>query len=280
MDHCLDRRPRPSSHPSFSATLLDAIYQSLDGAMPEIENSVTKQPKPQPDRPLQKKKSQSDFWWASAKRKQAPRSYTSSDSSSYGFSSDAETSRAKPGKENRAQFNPPALPPKTPPQEKKKKSNPFRTRWRELRKGHACASATSTGTCAGSGKRGSSPLSNFLKAIFSSTRTAKKKNTILVMAAAQQEGVGNAVPVEVPVPASPPTKRGDDDIDTETVKRKVEEILRGLEKEGEVEEEEEGSDASSDLFELENLAEIGAAELPVYCTTSIVANHPTVVAHN
>jgi hypothetical protein len=54
------------------------------------------------------------------------------------------------------------------------------------------------------------------------------------------------------------------------MRRKVEELVRGLE---ELEEDEEGGDASSDLFELESLRGTGAHELPVYGTTSLVANH-------
>jgi hypothetical protein len=53
------------------------------------------------------------------------------------------------------------------------------------------------------------------------------------------------------------------------VRRRVEELVRSLE---ELEEDEEGSDASSDLFELESLRGAGADELPVYGTTSLVAN--------
>lgn len=283
MDYCLERRPPPppllpprqTSHPSFSATLLDAIYRSLDGGTPEIERAGTKNSKlrPQPDTLPEKKKSHSDFWWASTKRKPAPPSYTSSDTSSYGFSSDAELPKPKPTKVNRVQFNnPPALPPRTPPQEKKKKSNPFHKRWKELRKGRTSANSSSIGA----GTRGGSPLSNFLKAIFSSSRTQKKKKNIMGMPAAPQQAGEVSVPVPVPLP--PPEEMEDVDMEAEAVKRRVEEILRGLEKDkGEVEDEEDvDSDGSSDLFELENLTEIGTDELPVYCTTSLVANHPPV----
>lgn len=94
------------------------------------------------------------------------------------------------------------------------------------------------------------------------------------MVAPQQAG-GVAVPVPVPVP--PLEEIEDVDMEAEAVKRRVAEILRGLEKDKEEgEEEEDDSDGSSDLFELENLTEIGTDELPVYCTTSLVANHPAV----
>jgi hypothetical protein len=51
------------------------------------------------------------------------------------------------------------------------------------------------------------------------------------------------------------------------VRRRVEELVRSLE---ELEADEEGSDASSDLFELDSLRGAGADELPVYGTTSLV----------
>jgi hypothetical protein len=59
------------------------------------------------------------------------------------------------------------------------------------------------------------------------------------------------------------------DADASVVRRRVEELVRGL---GELEEDEEGSDSSSDLFELECLRGAGADELPVYGTTSLAAN--------
>ncbi|KAJ3705875.1 hypothetical protein LUZ61_009580 [Rhynchospora tenuis] len=278
MDYCLERRPPPlaaprrTSYPSFSASLLDAIYRSLDSTTPETEGTGTRHsnPRHQPDPLPQKKKSHSDFWWASTKRKPTTPSYTSSDTSSYGFSSDAEPPQAKPAKVNRVQFNPPTLPPKTPPQEKKKKPNLFHKRWRELRKGRICINNSSN---TGTSTRAGSPLSNFLKAFFSSSRTQKKKKNIMGMAAPQQVV---DVPVRLPEPVPPPEERNNVDMEAEAVKRRVEEILRGLEKEEEEEEEEDDSDASSDLFELENLTEIGSDELPVYCTTSLVANHPAV----
>jgi hypothetical protein len=279
MNNCPERRPPPlvaprrTSHPSFSASLLDAIYRSLDGDTPELERAATRhsKPRPQPDLLSHKKKSQSDFWWASAKRKIATPSYTSSNASSYGFSSDAELPKAKSTKVNRVQFHsPPIWPPRTPSQEKKK-SNPFHKRWRELRKGRPCANSSSIDASV----RTSSPLSNFLKAIFSSSRTQKKKKNIMGMAAPQQEGIV-AVPVLVPAPPQEEIEDVDMDMEAEAVKRRVEEILRGLEKDKEGAEEEDESDSSSDLFELENLMEIGTDELPVYCTTSLVANDRTV----
>jgi hypothetical protein len=58
------------------------------------------------------------------------------------------------------------------------------------------------------------------------------------------------------------------------VRRRVEELVRSL---GELEEDDEGSDSSSDLFELESLAGANGDELPVYGTTSLVANRA--IAH-
>lgn len=58
------------------------------------------------------------------------------------------------------------------------------------------------------------------------------------------------------------------------VRRRVEELVRSL---GELEEDDEGSDSSSDLFELESLSGTNGDELPVYGTTSLVANRA--IAH-
>lgn len=58
------------------------------------------------------------------------------------------------------------------------------------------------------------------------------------------------------------------------VRRRVEELVRSL---GELEENDEGSDSSSDLFELESLGGANGDELPVYGTTSLVANRA--IAH-
>jgi hypothetical protein len=56
---------------------------------------------------------------------------------------------------------------------------------------------------------------------------------------------------------------------SEVVWRRVEELVRSLE---ELEEDEEGSDTSFDLFELESLRDAGADELRVYDTTRLVAH--------
>ena len=71
-------------------------------------------------------------------------------------------------------------------------------------------------------------------------------------------------------PSEPRTVRLRPEAEASTVvRRRVEELVRSLE---ELEEDEEGSDASSDLFELKSLRGAGADELPVYGTTSLVAN--------
>uniref|UniRef100_A0A804PES1 Uncharacterized protein n=1 Tax=Zea mays TaxID=4577 RepID=A0A804PES1_MAIZE len=74
---------------------------------------------------------------------------------------------------------------------------------------------------------------------------------------------------DAPQPSEPTTVRLHPEAEASVVRRRVEELVRGLE---ELEEDEEGSDASSDLFELESLRGAGADELPVYGTTSLVAN--------
>lgn len=59
------------------------------------------------------------------------------------------------------------------------------------------------------------------------------------------------------------------DAEASVVRRRVEELVRSL---GDVEEDEEGSDSSSDLFELESLRGADGDELPLYGTTNLAAN--------
>jgi hypothetical protein len=59
------------------------------------------------------------------------------------------------------------------------------------------------------------------------------------------------------------------DGDASVVRRRVEELVRGLE---ELEDDDEGSNSSSDLFELDSLRGADADELPMYGTTSLAAN--------
>lgn len=54
----------------------------------------------------------------------------------------------------------------------------------------------------------------------------------------------------------------------------MEELVRSL---ADVEEDEDGSDASSDLFELESLRGADGDELPVYGTTSLATNRAIIL---
>jgi hypothetical protein len=65
-----------------------------------------------------------------------------------------------------------------------------------------------------------------------------------------------------------------DDGASVVVRRRVEELVRSLE---ELKEDEEGSDTSFDLFELESLRDTGADELRKYGTTRLVA-HRAIIA--
>ncbi|GJN33859.1 hypothetical protein PR202_gb22486 [Eleusine coracana subsp. coracana] len=120
-----------------------------------------------------------------------------------------------------------------------------------------------------------------LKALFTSAtrRQGKKPKTPSVVApqpvpisppAQTQTDPSAASKVKAAVVTEPPTERSVG-FRPEVVRRRVEELVRGLE---ELEEDDEGSDSSSDLFELESLrgAGAGADELPVYGTTSLAAN--------
>uniref|UniRef100_A0A0D3H7F4 Uncharacterized protein n=1 Tax=Oryza barthii TaxID=65489 RepID=A0A0D3H7F4_9ORYZ len=62
--------------------------------------------------------------------------------------------------------------------------------------------------------------------------------------------------------------------ETSVVRRRVEELVRSL---ADVEEDEDGSDASSDLFELESLRGADGDELPVYGTTSLATNRAIIL---
>ncbi|KAL6846226.1 hypothetical protein ACP4OV_023674 [Aristida adscensionis] len=119
-----------------------------------------------------------------------------------------------------------------------------------------------------------------LKALFSSARLQRKPKT---PAAATPPPVSSP-PLQPPrtsvtcaakadaAPEAPErrTVSFGPDAEASVVRRRVEELVRTLE---ELDEDDEGSDCSSDLFELENLRGAGAGdELPVYGTTSLAAN--------
>ncbi|PWZ14844.1 hypothetical protein Zm00014a_043376 [Zea mays] len=117
-----------------------------------------------------------------------------------------------------------------------------------------------------------------LKALFSSARLQRKPKAPAparttpppkISQPPRMSTTSAAKAADAPQPSEPTTVRLHPEAEASVVRRRVEELVRGLE---ELEEDEERSDASSDLFELESLRGAGADELPVYGTTSLVAN--------
>ncbi|XP_047047451.1 protein BIG GRAIN 1-like [Lolium rigidum] len=295
-----------ASGASFSASLLDAIYHSLDehsDADTTMRRSEEKALAPAP----------AQFWWAGKPKHAAaadrhrrrpdtgpaarPRhsgyassTTSSSDStSSYSFScSSASTTDTECTRRRRGSPPPPrrqledfvapdgadADATVIPPSEKaKKKGRPCfpvaRLRPRDAAPsspGQAPPPSPATFACA-------------LKALFTSGRLTRKPKT------------ATRIPPSHILPELPQPSRTSATTDASTVqrrcvrfcsdaeasvvvRRRVEELVRSL---GELEEDDEGSDSSSDLFELESLAGANGDELPVYGTTSLVANRA--IAH-
>ncbi|KAJ3702499.1 hypothetical protein LUZ61_006204 [Rhynchospora tenuis] len=310
----MERKGKPPRHdqPSFSSTLLDAIYRSMDesdGTGTEPEKRVPKQS----DRfcyKLDSYKSSgslNNHHRSSARTKPsaapgrhrsggwAHSTSSSSDGSSYGgfSSSEAESVRLRPirtaARPDPVQYHFPvqASACTSTSTESKKKSSSIKSRIKEFRK-------TKTQLPASPGAR----LTSILNALF-----AKKTTSTSTKGGGQAPEVGSTCssassytrsclsktpstvkrsvrfcPVSVVVGEE--VVSGDRRRHVEGKKR-VEEILRGLERDEE--EEEDSSDSSSDLFELEDLT-VGIErrfrdELPVYCTTSLGNNNNKVVSH-
>ncbi|KAM0834168.1 hypothetical protein ACQ4PT_063792 [Festuca glaucescens] len=290
---------------SFSASLLlDAIYHSLDEG--SDADATTRRSE---EKALAPAPAPAQFWWA-GKPKQAagadrhrrretgpaarPRhsgyassTTSSSDStSSYNFScssastTDTESTRHRrsppPPRRQLEEFVAPDGADATvlPPSEKaKKKGRPCfpvaRLRPRDAAPsspGQALPPSPATFACV-------------LKALFTSGRLPRKPKT------------GTRVPPSHILPELPQPSCTSATTDANTVerscvrfcsdaeasvvvRRRVEELVRSL---GELEEDDEGSDSSSDLFELESLAGANGDDLPVYGTTCLVANRA--IAH-
>lgn len=311
-----ERRQASASSGSFSASLLDAIYRSLDegdGGADVFDAAARGSVE---EKAAATATATAQFWWAKdvakprhssssdrdRRRREAvavarPRhsgyasSTTSSSDSSASYSSFSCSSASTTDTESahrRHSGDPP--PPRmseesvvatdaeeaTPPPKskgKKKKSRPCFPVARIRPRASVPPS---------SGPQPPSPatFACALKALFSSARLQRKTKT---PAAAPQppasppllqpqrvSSTSTAKAADAPQPSEPRTVRfGPDAGASVVVRRRVEELVRSLE---ELEEDEEGSDASSDLFELESLRRAGADELPVYGTTSLVAN--------
>jgi hypothetical protein len=294
------KQPR-YDQPSFSSTLLDAIYRSID----ESDGTGT-EPEKRAPKQSERYTYKLDSWKSTSTINHHHRSSgrtkpeamsgrhrscgwahstsSSSDCSSYGgfSSSEAESVRLKPirtaHRPDPVQYHFPAQSPASNSTDNNKKSSSIKSRIKEFRK-------TKQQLPASPGAR----LASLLNAIFPKKAASAAKGG----GAAQEVGstcssassytrsclsktpstVKRSVrfcPVSVVV--------GGEDMDDSRKevegKKRVAEILRGLERDEE--EEEDSSDSSSDLFELEDLT-VGIErrfrdELPVYGTTSLGIN--------
>ncbi|KAL5201851.1 hypothetical protein ABZP36_036205 [Zizania latifolia] len=290
---------------SFSASLLDVIYRSLDEGDGTGVAGATRLPEEEikESAPLQ-------FWWAkdagAARSKQAagagrsrreataaarPRhsgyassTTSSSDASScYSFSCSSASTTDTESTHRRRHGQPP--PPQQPEEadtdadanadaqpkskEKKKKSRPCFPGAR-LRPRSAVPPPPSSGSLPSS----PATFACVVKALFTSSRLPRKPKT---PAAVPPPRTSLPVPQPPCMSATSNTKAPErrsvrfcPDAETSVVRRRVEElVLRSL---ADVEEDEDGSDWSSDLFELESLRGADRDELPVYGTTSLATN--------
>lgn len=285
------RARRHADQPSFSSTLLDAIYKSMedDPGHSDSGNAATTKKKQQQQEALHY-----SYYYrpslAGSYRARAPApgphatTSSSSECSSYGgfSSSEAESSNHRRLRPIRTAVSAGGAPnPPAPDQKKPKKpagASSIRAKLRDLR--HKPASP---------GAR----LAGFLNTIFAGKRSAPQ-----TPAAAAEYACSSASSYSRSCLSKTPSTRGqagrtvrfvvDSDADAAPERQRVptqaveQMLLRRMEMESDEDdddEDEESSDASSDLFELENLAAVaprgGAGysdELPVYETTRVVLN--------
>ncbi|ONM22211.1 hypothetical protein Zm00014a_010975 [Zea mays] len=316
-----ERTRQPSSGGSFSASLLDAVYRSLDdGDGADVVVDAARGSGAE-----EKAAATAQFWWANkeaatARPRQSsssadgdrrrretgaarPRhsgyasSTTSSSDSSASYSSFSCSSASTTDTESTCRRHSPppprmslseesaatdaeeatATPPPPPKSKPKKKARPCFPVAR-IRPPKASVPSSSS-----SGAQPPSPatFACALKALFSSVRLQRKPKA---PAATPPPKISQPQPQPQPpsmsatstakaadAPAEPSVQRTvrlRPEAEVSVVRRRVvEELVRSLE---ELEADEEGSDASSDLFELDSLRGAGADELPVYGTTSLV----------
>ncbi|KAL5205166.1 hypothetical protein ABZP36_033375 [Zizania latifolia] len=287
---------------SFSASLLDAMYRSLDeggdGAGVAGATRLSEEEEIKAAAPPQ-------LWWAkdAAKAKQASgrsrrestararplhsgyaSSTTSSSdaSSSYSFSCSSASTTDTESMPRRRHSQPPPQKPEevdadadsaAPPNSKakKKKSRPCFPGARRQPRSAVPPPPPSSGSPAPS----PATFACIVKALFASSRIPRKLKT---PTAVPPPGKSPPVPQPPCMSATSSTKASErrsvrfcPDADTSVARRRVEELVRSLADVDE-DEDEDGSDATSDLFELENLRGAGGDELPVYGTTSLATN--------
>ncbi|XP_073014470.1 protein BIG GRAIN 1-like [Typha latifolia] len=284
-------------HPSFSSTLLDAIYRSIDesdGEAPDRTAPVTAPKKHDSwrrpavtERPVTKHKPE-------APRKEEPehrfRSFhsvralnstsSSSDSSSYGgfSSSEADSSHSARGKPIRTgsrsdPVHPGRIP--FPAVAEKKKSSSIRSKIKELRRAKTPASPgarlasflNSIFTSAAGNPKKAKPgaAEEFSSAPASACSTASSYSRSCLSKTPSTRGEKRSVrfyPVSVIVdeesrPCGEKQIYGRGDVAAEARKRVEELMKRFAEEEEEDDDDDDESDSSSDLFELENLTTVG-----------------------
>lgn len=280
---------RLADQPSFSSTLLDAIYKSMDEE-PDGAGTATKQSQDDPHFSCYYYKAS----LAGSYRARAPAATTSSssDCSSYGgfSSSEAESSRHRRLRPIRTTTTTSAAAAaEAPAPAKKKPGANIRAKLRDLR-----------GKPASPGAR----LAGFLNAIFSAkqrappsaSRTAAAGSASACSTASSSRSCLSKTPStrgqprrtvrfldssDAEAPASAPPERGRVQVGVVELEQMLLHRMEVDSDEDEDDDEEDSSDASSDLFELENFAAVatgaaGAAayrdELPVYETTRVVRN--------
>ncbi|PNT78047.1 LOW QUALITY PROTEIN: hypothetical protein BRADI_1g72920v3 [Brachypodium distachyon] len=300
------RRPQGAAEqPSFSSTLLDAIYKSMDEPG---HDAVSKKKQQEKEEALHY-----SYYYrpslAGSYRARAPgpahattTTSSSSDCSSYGgfSSSEAETSsgrhhhrRLRPIRTAAAAPAPPAPEKKASKKQQVAPGASIRAKLRDLRKAPASPGARLAGFlntifAGGGGKRApQTPPSASAAAEYAcstASSAASYSRSCLSKTPSTRGGGGQQqagrtvrfVDSAAEAPATVPGRR--------MPARAVEQmLLRRMEMESD-EEDEESSDASSDLFELENFtaAPPGAAgdELPVYETTRVVLNRGSIGGHH
>lgn len=281
---------RGCDYPSFSSTLLDSIYRSIDdettnrGAPdPPTEKSCIDEKRASPLTRLKPPRGTPNHPRKHAQAVTRPQHFhsttsSSSDCSSYGeFSSSepesgpARTNRLKPIRtglsQPRSKTNPPPpspLPIPLPPEKKNKNINSIRSKFRDLKKSSSPTSPAAK-------------LAGFLNSLFTSSAGGTARKQKIATTASGDESVCSTASsfsrsclVKTPSTADHAEKRSvrfSLPVDGGNGRREMKKMTwRDFKADDDVD-----SDSSSDLFELENLSAIGLYrdELPVYETTHL-----------
>jgi hypothetical protein len=288
-----------SDQPSFSSTLLDAIYKSMDEADDGAAEAMTGKAKKREDYGhycYNYKASLAGSYRASSRAPHATTS-SSSDCSSYGgfSSSEAESSqhrhRLRPIRTTAASSGVSGgAAAAAAPEKKARREKPgaaIRAKLRDLRK-PASPGARLAGFLnsifAGKRHRGGAPATPP-----SSSRAAAESACSTASSSSYSRSCLSKTPSTRGQPNGRTVRFLDSDVEAAApaVSRGALHLLRRMEMESD-EDDEDSSDASSDLFELEDLAAVAPAaagnaayrdELPVYETTRVAQLNRGIVGH-